>query len=399
MKKYRYILALIFIVAVITEACEKLEPGAPEDNEILDGPLEGLNGEQTAQHLRGDAAFTDAVFTAETGLGPVFVASSCAGCHAGDGKGHLFTTLTRFGQSDGTGNPFIGKGGPQLQHRAIPGYAPEKLPEGVPFTKLVAPAISGLGFIDAVTDADIIAMADPSDANGDGISGVLSVGSLPRYVTPRETSIPQGGQFICRFGKKAGAYDLLMQTAKAYNQDMGIISGYEPVDPYSNLEGDPEVTAQAIQDNVFYQKTLKAPSPRNQGNSDVIAGKQVFLNIGCGECHKPELKTGRSNIDALSYKTFYPYTDLLLHDMGPELDDGYTEGSAKTSEWRTPALWGLGLSKNSQGGGYFLLHDGRATTIDQAILFHGGEGNISRTKFKALPAAEKSQLLKFLENL
>ena len=111
------------------------------------------------------------------------------------------------------------------------------------------------------------------------------------------------------------------------------------------------------------------------------------------------MKTGTSTIAAISNRTFYPYTDLLLHDMGPGLDDSYTEGTAKTSEWRTPALWGLGLSKFSQGGGYFLLHDGRARSIEEAILMHGGEGEMSRENFESLTDENKIKLMKFLENL
>jgi CxxC motif-containing protein (DUF1111 family) len=111
------------------------------------------------------------------------------------------------------------------------------------------------------------------------------------------------------------------------------------------------------------------------------------------------MKTGSSSIAAIANKTFYPYSDLLLHDMGAGLDDGYTEGSAKTSEWKTPALWGLGLSKNSQGGEYFLLHDGRANSIEEAILLHGGEGNFSRENFELLTDSDKSNLIKFLESL
>ena len=111
------------------------------------------------------------------------------------------------------------------------------------------------------------------------------------------------------------------------------------------------------------------------------------------------MKTGSSSVAAISNKTFYPYTDLLLHDMGPGLDDGYTEGSATTSEWRTPALWGLGLSKFSQGGGYFLLHDGRARSIEEAILLHGGEGKGNRDKFEMLSDSDKAKLIKFLESL
>ena len=123
------------------------------------------------------------------------------------------------------------------------------------------------------------------------------------------------------------------------------------------------------------------------------------METGCENCHKQTLQTGFSNIAPLSNKRFHPYTDLLMHDMGQGLDDGYTEGSAKTNEWRTPALWGLGLSTNSQGGQYFLLHDGRAKSIEEAIQLHGGEAANSKIKFNHLTAADKSALLKFLESL
>jgi CxxC motif-containing protein (DUF1111 family) len=111
------------------------------------------------------------------------------------------------------------------------------------------------------------------------------------------------------------------------------------------------------------------------------------------------MTTGNFPIDALSYKTFFPFTDMLLHDMGSKLDDGYTEGTALTSEWRTPALWGLGLSQNSQGGELFLMHDGRAKSIEEAILMHGGEGQQASGNFQQLNTSEKNQLLKFLQSL
>jgi CxxC motif-containing protein (DUF1111 family) len=180
---------------------------------------------------------------------------------------------------------------------------------------------------------------------------------------------------------------------------MGITSSYEPYDTYSGEEIDPEVSNQTLLDVVFYLKTLKAPVQRNTTDADVVAGKTVFLKLDCAKCHTPELKTGASSIAALAYKTFAPYTDLLLHDMGIGLNDGYTEGSAKASEWKTPPLWGLGLSKNSQGGNYFLLHDGRAHSIEQAIEMHGGEAANSANKFKQLSSDEKTKLIKFLESL
>lgn len=398
MKKTFTFTSIVFLVVVIVVSCEKTMPPAPDENSLLDGPMEGLSTEEQAQFLKGDEAFGE-VFTIEKGLGPIFVANQCASCHAGDGKGTPFVRFTRFGQPDTLGNQFLAFGGPQLQHKAIPGYQPEQLPAGATTTDLIAPAVSGLGFLDAVSDADLIALSDPNDANGDGISGRPHWNTIPDYVTLRPNSVSQNGRYISRFGKKGAAYDLLHQTSGAYNQDMGVTSLFEPIDPYSGLEVDPEVSTQTVHDVVFYLKTLKAPIQRNQDDSDVLAGKQIFSDIQCASCHTPTLTTGFSPISALSNKEFHPYTDLLLHDMGSGLDDGYTEGYALTSEWRTPALWGIGLSKDAQGGSYFLLHDGRARSIEEAILLHGGEAQQSRDNYNQLSEAEKEQLIKFLESL
>lgn len=380
-------------------ACQKTFPPLPDDAELLDGPVEGLSEAENRRFLAGDVAFNDEVFTAATGLGPLFVSTSCGSCHAGDGKGHPMNALTRFGQWDDTGNQYLHLGGPQLQHRALPGYSPEQLPPGAPFAKLLPPANTGLGFLELVPDAGILAMADADDANGDGISGRPNWIALPAYSTARPDAVSQNGRYIGRFGKKAAVYDLLQQSARAYNQDMGIASTYEPFDTYSGHETDPEVSNQTVQDAVFYLRTLKAPIPRDADAPDVAAGKALFEQVGCAKCHRPTLRTGPSSIGPLAERDFYPYTDLLLHDMGPELDDGYTEGSATTAEWRTPPLWGLGLSKNSQGGQYYLLHDGRAPNIEAAILLHGGEGSQSKAAYQALDAAQKARLLTFLESL
>jgi len=268
-----------------------------------------------------------------------------------------------------------------------------------PFPALPPPANTGLGFLDAVPDAAILAMADPHDADGDGISGRPNWIKAPGYCVPRPATIENGGKYIGRMGKKAATYDLLQQTVVAYNQDMGITSVFEPHDTYSNEAIDPEVSTQKVMDLVFYLKTLKAPIQRNAESPEVKAGKQVFITISCARCHIPELKTGPSSIAALSEKTFAPYTDLLLHDMGSGLNDGYTEGTALPEEWRTPPLWGLGLSKKSQGGQYFLLHDGRARSIEEAITLHDGEARKSRDQFIRLSALEKQQLIRFLESL
>jgi CxxC motif-containing protein (DUF1111 family) len=387
------------IFMIMLASCEKVEPVAPAQDKILDGLVEGVTDAQSEQHQLGDNDFNNQIFTAETGLGPIFVGTSCGSCHAGDGKGAPFTTLTRFGQTDSTGNHFLNEGGPQLQNRAIPGYEPEQIPAGATSAKFTPPIVTGLGFIETVPDSEILRFATENLSNLDGIRGHPNYNSVPSFVTPFEYSVPQAGKYICRFGKKASVYNLLQQTANAYNQDIGITSIFEPIDVYSHLPIDPEVTANTVNEVVFYLETLKAPIQRNQTDVDVVAGKQVFTTINCAGCHRPQLTTGYATIQALSNKIFSPFTDLLVHDMGPGLDDGYTEGSARTSEWRTAPLWGLGLAPNSQGGQYFLLHDGRARSIEDAILMHGGEATIIVNRFKQLSSAEQQQLIKFLESL
>ena len=380
-------------------SCEQIIPEAPAENELLDGPTEGLSHAEQRQFLDGDIAFNDEVFSSKTGLGPLFVATSCGSCHAGDGKGHPFTTLTRFGQTSPNTPPDLSIGGPQLQNRAIPGHQPEGLPNGVPFMKFTPPAVTGLGFLAALTDAQILQNVDSLDENGDGISGKPNYIDPPDYFEQKWFHQPVNGRIIGRFGKKAAAIDLLQQTVGAYNQDMGITSTFEPTDPATQLTIDPEVSDQTIRDVVFYLRTLKAPIPRSEERNPVIRGKIVFNEIQCGSCHTPEWTTPISDVAALSNKTFYPYTDLLLHDMGPGLDDGATEGSAETYEWRTAPLWGLGLAPNSQGGSFFLMHDGRARSIEEAIMLHGGEAESSKNQFIALSETDKEAIIKFLQSL
>lgn len=395
--KISHILILVLLLIGLI-SCETSYVDIPADDELLDGTIDGLSSSQLSQFLRGDAAVNE-VFTRETGLGSTFVGTSCINCHAGDGKGHLFTTLTRFGQVDETGNKFLNQGGPQLQNRALPGFLPEQIPVGATFSKFTPPAFSGLGFLQNVSDTDLLAMQDPNDSDGDGISGTVNWIIIPSYSIPSSASITKNGKHIGRFGKKASAFDLLHQSVNAYNQDMGITSVFSPIDHYSNLEIDTEVATNKVNDVVFYLNVLKAPIQRNQNDDVVNKGKQLFKQINCTGCHKSELTTGYSPISPLSFKTFSPYTDLLLHDMGAGLDDGYTEGSAKTFEWRTPALWGIGLSENSQGGNFFLMHDGRARSIEEAIIMHGGEAINSKNSFLNLSETDKNALLKFIKSL
>lgn len=400
---------LIALVAPLALGCNELFTSEPEENELLDGPMEGLSPTQVATFIKGDEAFGE-IFIPATGLGPYFVTSSCASCHPGDGKGHPTNTLTRFGKMDnGVFDHMLNQGGPQLQNRAIPGFIPEQIPDAATgVAKFTAPSVTGLGLLSAVSDQAILDMADPDDADGDGISGVPNYQDAPPYFTPLDIHIPNAdGKYIGRFGKKAGAIDLLIQTVGAYKQDMGVTTEFDMNDPVNYLEShtqiadvlDPEVNTDKVNHLVFYLMTLKTPIRRDEDNPQVLTGEQVFKDIGCEACHTQTLVSAKHSISALSEKEFHPYTDLLMHDMGAGLDDGYTEGTATTAEWRTPPLWGVGLSKDAQGGEYFLLHDGRAKSLEDAILMHGGEAENAKNKFAELNGSDEEALIMFLESL
>ncbi len=405
MKKTTFVFVAIVLAIGILVSCSKFEPQLPIADQAIDAPLDGLTPSQNKLHLDGAAEF-DEVYTSANGLGPVYVATSCGGCHSGVNKGHPSTILTRFGQTDTTGNNFLDKGGPQLQNHALQGHLPEILPNGVAFSKFIAPITSGLGFLELVSDADIIAMSKANNNNTDGVRGRPNWNTVPNYVAVKPNAISQNGKYICRFGRKASTYDLHQQTVQAFNHDMGVTSTYLPQNPINYLEGltsiptnDPEISDKNINAVVFYTQTLQTPIQRNIDNPNVLQGKQNFVTVGCESCHKESLKTGYSPIEALSNKVFHPYTDLLLHDMGANLDDLYTEGTAKTSEWRTTPLWGLGLAQNAQGGNVYLLHDGRAKSIEEAILLHGGESEKSKIRYQNLSQTEKNNLIEFLKSL
>lgn len=410
----------ILAFAVALAGCDIFTPAAPADEDVLDGTIEGMTPSQVGQHIQGDEEFAR-VFSVADGVGPVFVAASCEQCHAGDGKGHPSFNLTRFGRDGLAGfDPMTTFGGPQLQPRAIPGYPPESLPaEATGVAVFNPPAVTGLGFLDAVEDQTLLDLADPTDSDGDGISGrvqlhepselIEEVIMLERLGSPDPDARGRtvGGRYIGRFGKKALTVNLLHQTVGAYHQDMGITSDFIPEDLFNPAAGsrasdaapDPEVSSSAVANVVFYLKTLRAPSRRDVGDHDVLAGEVLFEEAGCTGCHVPTLTTGASEIEVLDRVTFHPYTDLLLHDMGPDLDDGYTEGRALSSEWRTPPLWGIGLQASFQGGQAFYLHDGRATTLAEAIEWHGGEAEAARDFFLALSADDQARLIRFLESL
>jgi CxxC motif-containing protein (DUF1111 family) len=396
--------SILMCIAGFT-ACSKLLPSMINPADGLCGPV-NLTGEQNLLFAAGNDQFF-ATRTAATGLGPYFVSTGCGGCHSSDNRGHPFTILTRFGQTDSTGNTFLAEGGPQLGTFCLPGYLPEELPQGASSSKFIAPITAGVGFLEAVPDSEILAMAAANQNNPDGVRGHPNYNNIPSYVPLLNGAIPgPNGKYICRFGRKASTYDLFQQVVTAYNHDMGITSTFMPDNPYNYLNqvapaapSTPEVDNSTLNSVIFYVTCLQTPNQRNASDITVQNGNQLFVQIGCETCHKQTLTTGYSPIDALSYQTFSPFTDLLVHDMGPGLDDGYTEGDAKTSEWRTTPLWGLGLASGVQGGNYYLLHDGRAHGIQEAIQMHGGEAAAAAGRFDSLSSTQKNAIITFLKSL
>lgn len=397
----------------------------PPDNEHLEGPIDGLTDEQVLSFVTGDELF-ESFFTPQQGLGPRFNQASCESCHPGDGAGDPNTIFFRFGRWDnGVFDSLIELGGPQLQDRAILGYEPEKIPdEATVVAGFMAPAVSGLGYLEAVEEQTLLEMADPDDEDGDGISGrvqlIEATAAITKMVDRENIARPKtnrienrDGYYIGRFGHKGGTTSLLHQTVTALSEDMGLTSSFAPNELTSpNDAGYPsggalepgggssiEIGAPTLNALVFYMKALREPDRRNEDSPKVLLGEERFGDVGCTSCHKPTLTTGPSAIEALDRVDFHPYTDLLLHNMGEELDDGYTEGTADSDEWRTPPLWGIGLRSDSQGGKLFLLHDGRATSWDEAVEYHGGEASSARTKYFALPDEDRSAIHAFLESL
>lgn len=416
------IVGTFILITVIIVSCDLFMPNAPAGNTIFDAPLDGLTQSQLRTHFFGDEAFA-VRHTFGTGVGPLFIASSCDTCHPGESKGILAFAETRFGRMTDKGFSGLEElGGPQLQERSVPGYPAEEVPEiATGVTQLMPPIVVGLGLLEEVPDTILLAMADPNDSDGDGISGrvqlignadliaaelALTVKQLAAQEGEKNARISLNGKYIGRFGWKASSINLFHQTVQAYSEDMGLTTPFAPTDLFNVQTGvgsddvvDPEISGSTVRNVVFYLRTLRPPLRRYVNDPEVIAGKELFIEVGCASCHRPTLKTGPSEIPQLSNRIFHPYTDLLLHDMGPKLDDGYTEGRAKTFEWRTAPLWGLGLAAEFQGGTPCLLHDGRASSIREAISFHGGEAAQSRKNFMQLSEEETEDIIAFLKSL
>ncbi|HET6681955.1 MAG TPA: di-heme oxidoredictase family protein [Gemmatimonadaceae bacterium] len=396
--------ALARIVACVAlAACGSLITDAPDGGDLLDAPVDGLSDAEAAAFARGDAEF-DRRFAPASGLGPIFNNVSCAACHSGDGRGQLRNALHRFGSAD---NDFLRTlGGPQLQDRATSGAEPERLPEGVPVSVRLPPPVFGVGLIEAIPDETLLALADPDDADGDGISGrpnyVVSADYVPHTEPGHATSLVIG-----RFGRKAQTATLLEQVVEAYHQDIGITSDFRLVEnrnPLSSVPveaadraGDPEIPVGTVQAVVHYIRALAPPRPGSE-SAERQRGGEIFASIGCARCHVPVLQTGTSPVPALAHRPAALYSDLLLHDMGDALADRRPDGDATGREWRTTPLWGLRLMRQFLDGDALLMHDGRARSVEAAILLHGGESARARDAFIALPPASRSALLDFVES-
>jgi CxxC motif-containing protein (DUF1111 family) len=407
MNLYNRSLLVAVVINTFLIGCDALLTKEPEPDQSFEGPIDGLTNEQRGIFARGDEAFGEA-FTFQTGLGPLFNQASCERCHVGDGRGHPRVNLKRFGNNLGGGqfDPLIEFGGPQLQERSIPGYPAETIPANAnAISERGGPIVVGLGLIEAIPDLTIMNNADPNDTNGDGISGRPNLVTAPDFL-----GLPPGpynGRYLGRFGRKAGALSLLQQTANAYHQDMGITSDFIPEENFNPLAGgrggdpvpDPEVSAATVNDVVFYLQTLRPPSRRNPDDATVRRGEQIFQALKCNSCHVPMMMTGASPIAALNAVPAHLYSDLLLHDMGPDLADNFIEGEATGTEWRTTPLWGLGIVENVLGGTPSYLHDGRTSDLRLVIDVHKGEANASRLAFQRLPAADQEALIRFLKSL
>lgn len=407
-KRYVFVFSGIVAFIIVFVSCKKLLPPEPESNQIIEGLVAGLTPQQQKNFMVGDELFGKN-FSKEEGLGPIFINTSCAGCHIGDGKGHPFSMVTRFGKQEGsTFNYLLEKGGPQLQKRSIAGYEGEQIPsDATHSTKRIPPIVTGLGLLAALHDSTILYYADSADVNLDGISGRPSYIEWKGFTMPSNIHISNNGKYIGRFGKKVTEITILDQVVFALKNDIGITSDFDTEDLYNTSLGintgdevdDPEVSASVVHNLVFYMRTLKAPERRNTNDPDVQAGEKLFHSIKCISCHIPDLTTAKSDIEALSEKTIHPYTDLLLHDMGTVLDEGFPEGNAQSYEWRTAPLWGLGLAISTQGTEIYLLHDGRAKSIEETISYHSGEAESIRNVYFSLTKEEQQQIIKFLESL
>ncbi|MBY6006518.1 c-type cytochrome [Salipiger bermudensis] len=426
-------------------------------------PATNLPEAQRMTFTLGDALFqklwtsSPSSTLASDGLGPLYNARSCESCHLRDGRGHApegpeDTAVSMFLRVSVPADParempaiadWIATApdpvyGEQLQDFATVGHPAEyrldvryeeievplaggetahlrrpsyaaadlgygPLGEGAMLSPRVAPQMIGLGLLEAIATEDILANADPDDADGDGISG------RPAIVWSREHDRPMLG----RFGWKGGEATVREQSASAFAGDIGIATPLRPELWGDCTEAQPacrraphggdldglEISAEAFDAVVLYTANLGVPARRDIDDPQVLRGKQLFQETGCAACHTPKFVTARlEDRPEHSFQLIWPYSDLLLHDMGEGLADHRPEGRATGREWKTPPLWGIGLTERVSGHTTF-LHDGRARSLLEAILWHGGEAQGARDAVVSLAPADRADLIRYLESL
>ncbi len=370
-------------------------------------------------------------FNAKSGLGPLFNNNSCAGCHVNNGRGQvLFSEALNLSRAivkvalrgrlpNGAPRPIPGIGNQLHDHSTVTNdprtiaikiawlYRQGSFPDGTKYTLRkpaysfripgyrkdqilsslrATPPVIGPGLLESIPEADILALSDPNDTNKDGISG------RPQYVAEEDQPTVK---LLGRFGFKATSPTVADQTAVAFIRDMGLGTKI-----YPTKDGKQEISDADFENTVLYQTLAGVPPARNQDDPAVIAGKNIFKRIGCDGCHTMTHVTVSATDPELDNQTIHPFTDLLLHDMGPDLADSLPMFRASASEWRTAPLWGLGFSLDiASGGRVGFLHDGRARTIQEAILWHGGEAERSKRRFMRLRKTDRAMLLRFLRSL
>lgn len=352
--------------------------------EAFSQPLSTLNSEQQNQFLIGKIAFhgsgVDNRSLEQIGIGPLYNAVNCGECHTHDGRPDPTvspSSIVRiFNSKSEKGDPLYGK---QLQTKALEGTTSEvtngKLNLGdldknsFLFTRTATP-VFGMGLIEAIDDNWMYTNADPNDKNKDGISGRIGYVKI------------DGKSAVAKFGTKSTITSVREQTSLAANEDLGL--------------SEKELGKTSTDALVFYTRALAVPKQRSNTSND--AGKKTFNNLGCSSCHRETAPVGKSDLYTFDKAEIHPFSDFLLHNMGKELADAGDIEGRDADEFRTAPLWGLGL-RQTVNGSLFLLHDGRATSIDQAILFHAGEATKAKSDYKNLSQKEKDQLLTYLNSL
>ena len=389
---------------------------------------------------------------AKDGLGPFFSARSCESCHINDGRGHIpltnkedkISVVIQISQNIEQSNDYIKNidddtYGGQISEFAVKDVLKEadiiidykyslemyedgrvvelrrpiikidnlnygEFNESTTFSARIAQPMIGLGLIEHISDQSLLMNEDIDDTNKDGISGKAN----------KVWDIQKEKLAIGRFGWKSAQPSVYQQTADAFYHDMGLSNKLysNPFNCTSKQEectkaisgnseeyDDLEVSSDQLDLVTFYSSQLGVPARRSINAENVKKGKEIFFALNCNSCHVESFTTGDTGSHAnLNNQIIYPYSDFLLHDMGESLSDGVSEFLAQGSEWRTPPLWGIGLT-NTVSEEYGYLHDGRARTIEEAILWHGGEANEIIQNYKKLKKSEVNQLLSFINSL